>query len=235
MQVNGPVLALLGVDSDLYVGGAFTSVAGDRRSRLFKATAGGDLVPGWPSMPAQGTTAGVYALSSRAGGSRIYVGGNFHRLGGSPRDYLGRISARSGRVNNWKPAPLCAGHCPVTALTVDRRAVYAGIGGADGAVAYRQRNAATQWTRQSDGAVTAVARAGYRLVLGGHFSRIGGRRHAMYAELRAGSGRVLPRRPHTAGPLLPGILALNTRGTSIRVGGGFTDLAGQPRYAILPK
>jgi hypothetical protein len=234
LQVDGPVLSLASTTNRIYVGGAFSSVSGTKRSDLFKATVRGRLVPGWPNQAAVGTTGGVYALAANARGTFIYVGGVFKRLGGVQRDYLGRVRVRSGRVGAWNPAPLC-NNCFVMDMSVSKARTFVGAAGGDGAGAYRNTNASMVWKKGADGAVTAIARAGRRVFLGGHFHTIGGTRHIMYAEALAASGRILPRRPETAGRTFPGILALTARGAYIRAGGAFRSLNHQAKYALIAK
>lgn len=85
-------------DGKILVGGAFTTLGGQARTNLgrlqadgsvdatFSAGAGGDAY----------TFSLVYSLTVQPDG-KVLVGGNFTKLGGEPRNYLGRL-------NNTEPA-----------------------------------------------------------------------------------------------------------------------------------
>ncbi|MDP9847184.1 PQQ-binding-like beta-propeller repeat protein [Streptosporangium lutulentum] len=92
-------LAVSSDEATLYVGGRFTSVDGQTRTRLAAVEVGdGDLVPGWT--PTANST--VRALSVI--GDRLYLGGDFTNVSGSGRARLAALNASSGAlVNGWNP------------------------------------------------------------------------------------------------------------------------------------
>jgi len=110
---NGPVHALFveplppgfGGYNLIYVGGAFTSVAGQLRNRIASLAAFG-LVTSWN--PNAGQT--VYSIAKV--GSTVFVGGAFTTIGGQGRALIAAIDA-SGTVTPWDPD---AGLDPLIAL-----------------------------------------------------------------------------------------------------------------------
>ena len=238
-QVNGPVLSILALKDRVYVGGNFNQVDATTRSKLFALNRNGQLVSGWPIQTSRGTQTftdgGAYALAASPDGRSVIVGGTFHTFIGKHRTYLGEVARRSGKVRAWHPTPACFDKCFVLSLDTSPTTVFAGIGGPGGhATAYRLSNASTEWSVHTSGDISAVARTGSKLLIGGHFAKVAGRNHRMFAQLVASSGAVTRRRPSMSGELYPGVLAIEVRDNLARIGGAFDTLAGQRRYAVLP-
>jgi hypothetical protein len=112
--------------SKIFLGGTFTSVGGQPRSRLAAVTPApdtGDLVEGWT------TTANNNAVRALAAdsGDRLYVGGNFGRIGGRATPRLGAVSQSTGAVDTaFVPSP--SGTVRALALSDDGSKLYAGGG-----------------------------------------------------------------------------------------------------------
>jgi outer membrane protein assembly factor BamB len=235
-KVDGPVFTVLSMRGQVYVGGDFRNVNDVLRTHLFALDGHGVLSPTWPDQAAGTTNRGVYTLVASADRRSVLVGGSFDKLAGSPRTYLGEIESATGKVTDWNPPPVCLNACFVKTLATDKARVYAGITGPGGdAVAYRRDTGAVAWKKHASGDVTAIALAGRRLYLGGHFHSVNRHRHPMFAALKARTGKVTPRRPRTTGTNYPGILVLSVHDHRIRIGGAFDTLAGQARYAVLPQ
>lgn len=237
VPVDGPVLALLSLRGQVYVGGNFLHAGNVSRSHLFAVDGQGVLSSTWPNQAAGTTDHGVYTLAASADRRSVIVGGSFHKLVGSARTYLGEIARVSGNVRAWAPAPACLGACYVHALAVSRHRVFAGIAGPGGhAAAYSGKSGVTIWaTRHTNGDVSALAIDGKYLILGGHFTRVNGHPHRMFAQVVARTGKVTRRTVTTSGHVYPGILALDIHDGRIRIGGAFHRLDGQRHYAVLPK
>jgi hypothetical protein len=116
-------IASLAVDHEgrPYVGGSFTSINGVARPSIARLSVGsGDPDASWDA------TADCCSVNAIAVGpaDEIYVGGDFTRIDGMPRQSLARLSAISGAADpSWNPG--AAGI--VYALAVDSHAdVYAG-------------------------------------------------------------------------------------------------------------
>ena len=230
IQVNGPVLTLLHMGGRLYVGGAFNQAGGVTRSKLFAMGRKGGLVSDWPAQTAS-TDGGVYVLAASPHHDSVLVGGAFHHLVGQPRTFLGDITV-AGAVTRSKAAAACQTNCFVNDLAVGTRKVYAGISGPGGhAAAYRLSNGATAWMLSTNGDVSAISQSGSHLLLGGHFDKIAGHAHRMFAEVNATTGHVMSRRLATSGQRFPGILDIDVRGPMAVLGGAFEAINGQEHLA----
>jgi hypothetical protein len=108
----------------VFLGGTFTTVGGTSRSRLAAVTPDtGTLIPGWK---ATANTNAVRALAADAG-DRLYVGGNFGRIGGQAVPRLAVVSQATGAVDTtFVPNP--NGTVRALALPDDGSRVYAGGG-----------------------------------------------------------------------------------------------------------
>src|SRR5215217_2357602 len=99
VQTDGAVRTILRVGSKIYIGGSFTSVAGEPRSNLAAINANTGRLTGW----APKTNGQVRALAASPNGTRIYAGGAFTSVSGIAHRYVVAISASTGRVERrWK-------------------------------------------------------------------------------------------------------------------------------------
>jgi len=230
IPVNGPVLTLLHMGKRLYAGGDFNRAGGVTRSKLFAINRDGALVPNWPAETGS-TDGGAYVLAASPHRDSVLVGGAFHHLVGQPRTSLGAITT-AGSVAKWRPAAACESTCFVKDLAVGAQKVYTGIAGPGGhAAAYRLSNGATAWMVRTNGDVNAISQSGSHLLLGGHFDKVAGHTHRMFAEVNTTTGRVMSRRLTTSGQRFPGILDINVHGGVAVLGGGFDAINGQQRLA----
>ncbi|KRF00067.1 hypothetical protein ASG88_11750 [Nocardioides sp. Soil777] len=115
----------------IYLGGTFTTVAGAARSRLAAVTPDtGALISTWRTTVNNNAVRALVADSA----DRLYVGGNFGRIGGKVVPRLGAVSQSTGTVDEaFVPDP--GGTVRTLALSDDGSQVYAGgsfttIGGA---------------------------------------------------------------------------------------------------------
>jgi hypothetical protein len=94
--MNSAVSALAVSGSNIYLGGAFTTVGGtNTRNRAAAVSTGGTLQSWDPNMNG---TVNALAVSD----SNIYVGGAFTTAGGTTRNYAAAIAA-DGTLQNWNP------------------------------------------------------------------------------------------------------------------------------------
>jgi hypothetical protein len=125
-STDGTVYALAASSdgSKVFLGGLFTTVGGTTHPRIAAVTPDtGALVPGWDTTA---NTNAVRALAADAG-DRLYVGGNFGRVGGRAVPRLAAVSQATGAVDTaFVPAP--NGTVRSLALPDDGSAVYAGGG-----------------------------------------------------------------------------------------------------------
>jgi N-acetylneuraminic acid mutarotase len=101
--LNGTVLALAAVGSDLYVGGYFTAT-GDGTVLDLNRIARYDITGGaWHALPKQGLDNAVRALA--VAGSDMYVGGEFDRTSDWMVTDLGRIARYDVADSTWHALP----------------------------------------------------------------------------------------------------------------------------------
>src|SRR4029077_3884225 len=85
-NTDGPVSALAMSGGALYVGGAFTRIAGQQRFNIAAIDVASGSPTSWNPNPGGVDTPPVTALA--VSGSTIYVGGYFNSMGGQPRNYV---------------------------------------------------------------------------------------------------------------------------------------------------
>ncbi len=228
--VDAGVHVLAANDTDLYVGGSFTSAGGTaERNRIAKWTLGGADDSAWSAL-GTGTSGTVNALAVTS--TDLYIGGNFSTVGG--------VGARSGvakwalgGVNDSAWSALGSGVGGTYALAVSGANLYVGgeftiAGGA------RDRNRIakwalggtndTAWSSVGSGVnriqFNALAVSGADLYAGGAFF-IAGEINVRHLVKWDGS---------VWSPLGSGVngmvSALTVRGTNLYVGGEFTEAGG---------
>ena len=100
--LNGDINMIgVGPSGKVYLGGAFTSVDGQPRSRLVRVagTAPGTLDTVWNPR----SNERVYKVHERPEG--VYVGGWYTSIGGAPRRDLARLLEPEGNADSWSPNP----------------------------------------------------------------------------------------------------------------------------------
>jgi hypothetical protein len=125
-STDGVVYALA-ASSDgtkVFLGGGFTTVGGQAQGRLAAVTSDtGQLVPGWTTTANTNLVRALVADS----GDRLYVGGNFGRVGGRAIPRLAAVSQSTGVVDtSFVPQP--SGTVRALALSEDGAMLYAGGG-----------------------------------------------------------------------------------------------------------
>lgn len=101
-DANGSVraMALSSDGTRLYLGGTFTNVGGQFRSRLAAVNLGSGAVDRLWSATTNDT---VWTLA--VSGNGVYAGGNFTTVKGQPRNHLAKLDATTGAVDpNWTPS-----------------------------------------------------------------------------------------------------------------------------------
>jgi DNA-binding beta-propeller fold protein YncE len=153
----------------------------------------------------------VWSLAVSPDGSRVYVGGQFHRINGEDHPRLAALDAFTGNaIPTWAGA---ANGGIVHDLVASSGVVYAGggfnkIGGAPrrdvAALDAMTGTAIPGWEADTNGSVRAVALSpdGSRLYVGGTYTRIDGARHQNLSVVDAATGTMLPWRPAPRYPVL---------------------------------
>ncbi len=239
-SANATVNTLAASSSTLYLGGAFTRVDGIARRSLGAVS----LATGALRGRFRASTSGVVnTLLGDASTGRLYVGGNFARIDGLSRPFLGAVGERRGAAFRWSSAPLGQ----VWSLALDPGGpLYAAVGGHLGGQldSYTAATGTRRWHRFADGDVQAVALAGGEVLAGGHFLNACGtnqgggspwvctvpvQRDRFFATNAAGT--IQPWNPGANS--LYGVWALRADAHHIVAGGDFTTVAGnhQARFA----
>jgi hypothetical protein len=223
-----------------YIGGTFTSVGGESRSKIAHILADGSVDPNFnPGVPGQNSA--VNALAVSGDGSTVYVGGGFENIGGQTRNNLAAVEAATGTVTNFNPAGLGTDG-QVFALKVSGTQVY--VGGQFEKLGGQTRNglAKVAGTTGGDlgwipnptfgaggGLIMAIEVSGDSVYAGGVFTSIGGRTLRHLARLSATSGNAFSEFAPNPDDI---VLSLVLSGTTVYAGGDFNNIAGQSRPTL---
>ena len=181
VAVTGKVFSLSVLNDRLFVGGNFRAVDGQSRDDLVALDPAGGIVAGWKV----GTNGTV--LDTKIRGSRLYVGGRFSSIGGRPQRNLAAVGVGTGGRTTFRPKT----DRPVIDLAVADSGVFAAQGGPWGVVAsYGLVKGKRNWARETRGDSQAVAVAGGRVFVGGHFYRAAGVQRDRIAAFSARSGKL---------------------------------------------
>jgi hypothetical protein len=219
------VRALAVSGTTVYVGGNFTSIGGQSRSRIAALDAASGSATAWD--PNAGGSVSAVAVS----GATVYAGGNFTSIGGQTRLRIAALDATSGAATEWAPD---ASNW-VSALAVSGSTVYAG--GIFNNIGGQPRNhiaaldvisgLATPWDPGASDYVCSLAVSGSTVYAGGNFTSVGGRARAHIAALDA-TGAATSWQPDTTGE----VDALAVSGSTIYAGGQFASAGGVRRNHI---
>ncbi len=246
--VSGTVSALALTNSGLLIGGLFTSVSGSSATNIAMVDpTTGARVTSWSA------TANAEVKAFALDGQRVFVGGLFTTLNGRTRRGLGALSVDSGATDVF-PGVVTAN---VFALAVDSSSGQVFVGGdfagaSSGSSQARARLAAfdlssgqlTSWNPGADAAVySLLADQTGTVYAGGAFASVGGLARNRLAAVTAagdvtafGAGVTGCFGTHTTGyansfaPCTPVVRALSLAGTTLYVGGLFSQVGGEVRH-----
>lgn len=104
VAVSAPVLAIAVSGKHAYIGGNFMSVAGADRSRLAKIDLTTGTLETWSPVVADALyDTGIFLL--KVFGNRLYVGGDFTRIDGVPRNGAAAYDLVNETLLPWRPTP----------------------------------------------------------------------------------------------------------------------------------
>src|SRR5215213_8662159 len=237
---DGPVHAVARSADTIYLGGDFGQVAPRTGPWVALSASTGEVDRAMPQFSGSSGGDGVRAtVSDGAGG--FFVGGDFSRVGGLPRNNLVHILADKSVDPAWDPNVNGA----VNAMVLSGSTLYIGgsFNGADSVNGNLTRNrlaaldtttgVATGWDPDSNSVVLAMAKSGPTIYVGGNFSTINGTvARIRAAGVDATTGTVTAWDPNVNGS----VRALAVSGSTVYLGGDFngTDAinGNQPRARL---
>jgi trimeric autotransporter adhesin len=234
-NIDSTVMALALAGSHLYIGGNFSTVNAEARSRGASVNAATGAVEAWNP----NTDAALQAMVVSPDQSKIYIGGDFSQVAGTSRTRLAAVDPISGAPTSWRPAP------PATiekmALSADGSMIYLALRGAYGvgnrAQAWATGSNTLRWEVTGDGDFQAVAVTSSLVYIGGHFNRLslpGGSSYAFDRQhltaLDPATGYVQPWGPLIGG--VHGVLDLHVTNDYVYVAGEFDNIGNEAIQGI---
>ena len=217
------VTALALANGVLYVGGRFTTIAGQPRTAVAALNPVTGAAEAWNPPLGFDPNFGPPEVDALAvGGGVVYIGGRFVSAGGTSDVALGGFDAGTAQLV-WNPRTGWPGGTLVEALAVSSDTVYAGAGLSGTQVtsqvdAFRTADAALRW--QTSAIASTLALAGGRLYANGSSFASSS---SLYA-LDPGTGA-----PIAWDPQVTGTHALTALGGTLYAGGSFTTASGAQR------
>lgn len=216
----------------LYVGGAFTQIAGSARNLLaaFDITTG-NLLPWNPNL----TPGRIETLT--ASGGVVYVGGQFTEVGGQPRKNIAAINGATGAVTSWNPT-VDGINSSVQTIKVAGGLVY--VGGFFTSAGGQSRRSiaaldittgtATAWNPNPNSSVVrAIEMNSSTLFMGGTFTTVGGTLREYLAEVNLTTGALTSWDPNFDDAT---VYDLELNGTTLYVAGTFQTINGADREGL---
>jgi trimeric autotransporter adhesin len=251
---NGTVYAMALAGGTLYLGGAFTSVAGATRRYAGAVDAASGHAVSWnPQLTARQAfdrnekiERNVVAVAVDSG--TVYLWGWFDKAAGKVRHGLAAVDARTANLSSWRPAPATdfrigsavdGGALYAAPFALGSHSVYLGSR-TNLLVVDRSTGDVKTWalklaTASGPGMLDTLALAGTTLYAGGGFRSILGKARNSVAALDASTGALLPWAPSVIGSLAgdpPEVDTLLATGSTLILGGNFVRVAGQARQGL---
>jgi trimeric autotransporter adhesin len=216
-----------GTGAILYVGGAFTTIAGQPRNRLAAFNSAGDLQAWNPD-----ANSNVYGLT--ISGTTIYVGGAFTTIGGATRNRAAAISSSgTGAVQSWNPNVGTTGDF-VSRITIGGTNIYMGgqfntVGGISRnyAAAVDANGVLQAWDPNPGSNVYDIAIVASNIYVVGLFTTIAGTSTKYFAILNGNGGLVQSNLVANAQ-----VYSLLASGSTVYLGGNHNTIAGNVSPSI---
>lgn len=108
-----------------FIGGSFTMVGGVSRNAVARINADGTINESWNANIGAGGI--VYAMAiGGTGNSRLYLGGSFSSVGGSPRNNIAAVSVSNGALDTWYLATGANGTVYAITMTFSNNVIFGG-------------------------------------------------------------------------------------------------------------
>jgi putative pyrroloquinoline-quinone binding quinoprotein/dockerin type I repeat protein len=211
------VRAFAASGSTIYAGGNFTSIGGQSRTNVAALDTTTGAATLWNPAPNEAVLA-IHKLNNT-----VYIGGGFILVGGQPRNRLAAIDATTGAVTTWNPGA----NSTVYAMAGSGNTVFAG--GEFNSCSGLSRNyfAALDTVNGTPTAWNPTTSLGsvYSFAVLGNVVYVGGE-HAIVAIDRSTG---VPIWTKTLGGFNRHVDAVAVSGSTVYVGGDFTQIDGQTR------
>jgi hypothetical protein len=240
-ETNKGVRALLASESKVYLGGYFTKIDGKGRQHLGALDLSGSLDKTWKPK----TDGLVHSLAYSCDKTTVFAGGTFRNAAGSdgvlpgaPRETIARFGANDGLLDSWAiPAGTVPNGEIAADLAVTCERISAGFLGRNYVRSFHldTGDVGTQaWEHKGAGDVQTVAMWGAdKLIIGGHFSKVGDTPSKRIAQLNLADGSIDPAWIHEIDGTSPqGVMGpwdLLVDENHLYVGGSFTLVDGLQR------
>lgn len=209
-----------------YIGGDFSEVGGQPRSRLAHILPDGSVSTWAPSV-----VGSVRAMLIK--GDTIYFGGGFTQVNGAARSHLAAVRRSTGNNVAWTQG---TANDTVRCLSLNSGRLY--VGGdfttVNGTARSRiasftvSNHALTTWAPSADDRVRCAIATASAVYIGGDFTTINGIPRGGGASLNPTGNFVLTWNPNTNGS----VNCMFLSGASVLLGGTFTQVMGSPRNRI---
>lgn len=191
-ESSGLVRSLSLVGGDLLIGGSFLTVNGQSRPLLARVNATTGALSSWNAQVEGTYGSGTDSVATLTPvGDRLYLGGQFKKVGGQDRPWVAAVSLSTGAVDSWQPSGYTFGsnYDGVTQIAVSGDRVFFAGTFSVGPVASRTARAVVAVSASSGelvsfdpgirpstnppGAVSALAAQSGKLYVGGMFAGAG--------------------------------------------------------------
>ena len=237
--------------NDIYLGGSFKTMGGQRRNRIAKVSKAGVLDPNFNPNITGGNPGGVATIVVTS--TDVFVGGNFSAIGGQPRVNLAKVNPITGLVDagrrSFDPDPVASTSSGrVSALQVLGDDVYVSgnftsIGGAwrnqIAKISAATGDADVSFNANVSGGsaygpnIDDVVLARETLFVAGDFSLIGGAARNNVATLNPKTGgEVTGFNPNVTGGQRPTVYRIRVTDQEVYIGGFFTHVGGQAQSHV---
>jgi hypothetical protein len=218
-------LCLSSDQNQIYIGGAFDTVGGEKRQNLAALDVAGQVTPWNP-----GADGGVAALAIV--GNTLYIGGDFTSVAAQARHHIAALDARNGVPTGWNPNADAA----VLALAVQGDTVYAGGQfshiGAQGrsflAAISATTGLATAWNPSVNDRIFSVVPNGAVVYAAGHFTQVGAQARNFVAAIDSTTALATAWDAQANDTVNDVAIVDNI----VYLGGNFSQAGGQPRAGM---